>query len=114
MLCLWGCQGKTNKDEKDLKDPIQYAAVTVDSSEANKYHDTVESFLNATLLRGGFNGGILIAKSGTVVYEKYVGYKDLRSKDSLTAHTPMQIASTSKTFTAAAILKLAQEGKLSL
>lgn len=90
------------------------SVAAMSKKEKEKYHDAVESFLNASLLKAGFNGGILVAKNGEVVYERYVGYKDMATKDSLTAETPLQIASTSKTFTAAAILKLVQEGRLKL
>jgi CubicO group peptidase (beta-lactamase class C family) len=55
-----------------------------------------------------------VAKNGVVVYEKYVGYKNIRTKDTLTPLTPLQIASTSKTLTSAAVLQLIQQGKLDL
>jgi CubicO group peptidase (beta-lactamase class C family) len=87
----------------------------LDSAEVIKYHNAVEAYLNSGFLKWGrFNGSILIAKKGTVVYEKYVGYKDLKTKEPITSSTPLQIASTSKPFTGMAILKLVQEGKLSL
>lgn len=57
---------------------------------------------------------MLIAKNGAVLYEKYIGLVDLRKKDSITAATTFHIASTSKTFTAMAILRMVQENKLSL
>jgi CubicO group peptidase (beta-lactamase class C family) len=70
--------------------------------------------MDTALIDKGFNGGILIAKNGAVIYEKYVGRIDLRKTDSLTDSTALHIASTSKTFTAAAILRMTEEGKLSL
>ena len=79
-----------------------------------RYHALVEGFLEANLLRGSFNGSILIAKEGVPVYEEYIGYKNFKTKDTITAETPLQIASTSKPFTAAAVLRLVQEGKLGL
>jgi CubicO group peptidase (beta-lactamase class C family) len=83
-------------------------------SEQKKYHTLVENFLQANLLKGSFNGSILVAKEGVPVYEEYIGYKNIKTKDTLTAETPMQISSTSKPFTAAAILRLVQEGKMNL
>jgi CubicO group peptidase (beta-lactamase class C family) len=65
-------------------------------------------------LNRGFNGQILIAKNGTVIYEKTVGFADMRTKDSLNSNTPMHIASISKTFTGMAVLHLMEQGKLSL
>ena len=57
---------------------------------------------------------MLIAKNGTVVFEKTVGFADMRTKDSLSENTPMHIASVSKTFTSMAVLHLMEEGKLKL
>jgi CubicO group peptidase (beta-lactamase class C family) len=118
LLTIWSCQSKSETPEKKRVDTKQYAAnvnPVLDPAEAKKYHDLVESYLNKSLLRWNrFNGSILVAKNGVVVYEKYVGYRDRRAKDSLTQNTPLQIASTGKTFTGAAILKLVQEGKIGL
>ena len=118
FLGLWSCQLKSESSGKKRIDANQYAANTnpvLDPIEAKKYHDLVENYLNTSLLRWKhFNGGILVAKDGVIVYEKYVGYRDRRAKDSLTANTPLQIASTGKTFTGAAILKLVQERKINL
>lgn len=87
---------------------------TLSSEEKEHYNHLVDSFLNRTLLRTSFNGSILVAKEGTIVYEKYIGYKNLGIKDTITAETPFQIASTSKTLTSAGVLKLIEEGRLSL
>lgn len=89
---------------------------TLSEAERKKYHDKAEDILERSLLRGSFNGGILLAKNGEIVYENYVGLEDprVKSSDSITAETPFQIASTGKTMTAAAVLKLVEEGKINL
>lgn len=115
FVCLTGCKSQKDKLHTTLKDSMQVAAMaSLSNLEKKKYHDAIENYLNHSLLRTGFSGSILVAKNGTIVYEKYVGYKDVSTRDSLTQETPLQIASTSKTFTAVAILKLVQEGKLQL
>lgn len=102
-----------------LKSEMGATALTVTKlpeADRKKYHDSAEKILQRNLLRGSFNGAILLAKNGEIVYEKYVGLKDPRVKngDSLTAETPFQIASTGKTMTGAAVLKLVEEGRLNL
>ncbi len=82
--------------------------------EFRHYYRTLRDFFDSSLLDGGFNGGILIAKGGAVIYEKYEGSIDWRKKDTLTSSTSLQIASTSKTFTAVAVLRMVQENKLLL
>ncbi len=99
------------------EDSLQYYPPTPEAlskDEFRNYFRQLSSFFDTTLLDKGFNGGILIAKNGSVIYEKYAGYANLRSKDSVTANTSMHIASTTKTFTGIAILRLIQEQKLSL
>jgi CubicO group peptidase (beta-lactamase class C family) len=75
----------------------------------------ISGFIDSNLLNRGFNGGILFAKNGQVIYERYIGKVDLR-EDSLMidSSTALHVASTSKPLTAVAILRLAQENKLSL
>jgi CubicO group peptidase (beta-lactamase class C family) len=83
-------------------------------AEFNLLHNEVKDFYENKLLRSGFNGGILVAKNGEVIFEDYHGYYNLRKKDSLTKHSAFHLASVSKTFTAMATLKLVEMGKLSL
>lgn len=61
-----------------------------------------------------FNGCVLVAKDGKPIYQGAFGYGNFTTKDTLTTQSSFQLASTSKTFTSAAILKMAQEGLLSL
>lgn len=82
--------------------------------EKERYTALATHYFDSAFRNTSFNGSILVAKNGVVVYEKYMGYKNLRLKDTLTPDAPLQIASTSKTLTSAAVLQLVQQGKLSL
>ncbi|HYJ62642.1 MAG TPA: serine hydrolase domain-containing protein [Parafilimonas sp.] len=77
------------------------------------YSSAVEEFYNQHLEKG-FNGAILVAKNGQILFEQYKGYANFITKDPITEHTPFHLASISKTFTGMAVLKLWEEGKLSL
>lgn len=107
--CQWG------KSEKNIQ-PVTYNAAPpeLNPDERKMLYEVADDYLKKSLLRGNFNGSILIAKNGVPFYEKYIGFKDIRTKDSLTAETALQIASTSKPFTAAAVLRLVEQGKLNL
>jgi CubicO group peptidase (beta-lactamase class C family) len=116
-ISLWSCQSAAdNSNKKSKKDTALSIAKppSLDPAEYKKYNDLVSDFVEKNLSARYFNGGILVAKNGVPVYERYTGFSNLRTKDSMTAETPVQIASTGKTLTAAAILKLIQEGKLGL
>jgi CubicO group peptidase (beta-lactamase class C family) len=87
---------------------------TLNPGEFKVYSNTARHFFDS-LFSHGFNGGLLVAYNGTIVYERYSGFKDpRRHKDSVNAHTAFHLASVSKTFTAMAILKLWEEGKLDI
>ena len=113
---LAGCRGnstsKSNPDDSLTLGNINPAAI--DSQTYNRYYPVLDHFFDSLLIKRGFNGGILVAKNGQILYEKYVGYRDLKIKDSLTDTTSFHLASTSKPFTAMALLRLIQDGRLSL
>jgi CubicO group peptidase (beta-lactamase class C family) len=87
---------------------------TLHPEEFRVYSSASRRFFDS-LFAHGFNGGLVVAHNGVVVYEKYSGFKDPRKrKDTVNAHTPFHLASVSKTFTAMAVLKLWEEGKLDI
>lgn len=100
--------------KEDSTRKISLSTGKLSAKEYLYYHDLVQQHFESQLLRRGFNGGILVAKNGVIVYEDYQGFRDLRVKDSLTSETPLHIASASKTFTGMAIMQLVQQGKINL
>lgn len=76
--------------------------------------ENIRNYTNQLGQQYGFNGSILVAKNGKILFEEHIGRKDLRLKDPIESTSTYQLASVSKQFTAAAILLLYQEGKLGL
>jgi CubicO group peptidase (beta-lactamase class C family) len=74
----------------------------------------LDSFFARRHKLSGFNGNVIVLKGGRVLYKGCFGYCNYATKDTLDAQTAFQIASSSKPFTATAILRLIDEGKLSL
>jgi len=118
LAFIYGCnEAASNGETVHPEDSLQYYPPTpsqIDKQEFRQYHRVLTAFFDSMLIRRGFNGSILVAKNGSIIYERYAGYTDLRTKDSLTPVTPLHIASTGKPFTAMAMLRLVQENKLSL
>ncbi|MEO5647702.1 MAG: serine hydrolase domain-containing protein [Chitinophagaceae bacterium] len=83
-------------------------------ADFQRYKLAVQAFYDTVLVPKGFNGAILVAKNGEVIFEKYLGYGNFSTKDSLDEHSSFHLASVSKTFTAMTILRLAEKSKLSL
>lgn len=69
----------------------------------------------AMLKRNAIPGAaIALVRNGQIVFSKAYGYADRESGRRMTADMPMRVQSISKSVTAWAILKLAEEGKLNL
>jgi CubicO group peptidase (beta-lactamase class C family) len=116
VLAIIACNSSGN-DKTTVDDSLNYYPPTpkkLGKEEFRNYYRQLSAFFDTTLFKGGFSGGVLIAKDGDVIFERYLGTSDLRKKDSMDAATPLHIASTTKTFTATAILRMVQEKKLSL
>ncbi|HVK96603.1 MAG TPA: serine hydrolase domain-containing protein, partial [Flavisolibacter sp.] len=61
------------------------------------------------ILPPNFNGSIIVSQNDSIIIERYVSFKD-----KVEPGTAFDIASIAKTFTGAAVLKLIEEGKISL
>src|SRR5678810_1293124 len=114
---ITSCNSGTSKSKPVSVDTTGYIAPDpgkIPEDDFNRYYAEIKDFYENKLLRTGFNGGILVAKKGEVIFEDYHGFYDLAKKDSLNKHSAFHIASVSKTFTGMATLKLAQMGKLNI
>ncbi|WP_167346144.1 serine hydrolase [Pedobacter ginsenosidimutans] len=74
----------------------------------------IDSLMSIAHQRGIFNGNILVANHGKVIYEKSFGFADAEKKIPLKKEMRFDIGSISKEFNGAAIMLLAEHGKLSL
>ncbi|MCO5231748.1 MAG: serine hydrolase [Chitinophagales bacterium] len=75
---------------------------------------SIDKYYTSLNQSGKFNGNILIAYKGETIYKKSLGYAIKSTGERLTQESSFQLASTSKPFTAAAILILFERGKLNL
>lgn len=82
--------------------------------EKNKYINSIEPFYDKLLKKTGFNGAILIAKNGEIVFEDYRGYVNMKTKEPITQESSFHLASISKTFTGMTVLRLLEQGRLNL
>jgi CubicO group peptidase (beta-lactamase class C family) len=62
--------------------------------------------------RGVFNGTVLYAENGSILYKGAFGYSDFRKRDTMQVNDAFQLASVSKMFTAYAIMVLKEKGLL--
>lgn len=57
---------------------------------------------------------VLVAKDGSIIFDKGYGFAQVKERVPMTTDRRSRIGSVTKVFTAAAILKLAEQGKLSI
>ncbi|RDC57215.1 class A beta-lactamase-related serine hydrolase [Pedobacter chinensis] len=74
----------------------------------------LDTLVNGFYNRQQFSGSILVARKGTVLLHKAVGYRNVEQKLWNDTNTVHQIASITKTFTAQLVLKLHEKGKLNI
>lgn len=118
ILFLFSCGGPGGK-EKAGKTPLLkrtpgIAFTPIDPIYQKRLADSCRVWYDTFLMARNFNGGMLVSKNGTVVFEAYNGTAHLPGTDTINAATPMHVASVSKTFTAVAVLQLVQEGRIRL
>ena len=119
LFLTTGCSSKKNNPkngkEQDKNQTYIIPPASVLAVEERQRIQVQSEMFFASLLDGsGFNGGMIVAKGGNIVFEKYKGFINIDGKDSIIASTSLHIASVSKTFTAMAVLKLQEQGKLNI
>ncbi len=72
----------------------------------------LDSLFSALHKRDAFNGNVLIADKGKVVFQKSYGLANEETKQKLNLETKFELASVSKQFTAMGIVLLEKAGKL--
>lgn len=72
----------------------------------------IDKLLDSLFLLKKFNGNILIAEKGEIIYKRSYGLSNEITKEKLTQKSIFELASCSKQFTAMGILILKEKGKL--
>ncbi len=74
----------------------------------------IDEFMKRLHSRSAFNGNVLIAKKGKIIYRNSFGWADYLHRDSLAIDSQFELASVSKPLTATAVLMLVEQGKITL
>ena len=94
---------------------LLFISVSAQAQLSQETKDAIDKLANDTLARTGVpSASVAIVKDGQVVYVKAYGDSRLEPKTPATPDMRYSIGSISKQFTAAAILLLQEQGKLSL
>ena len=72
----------------------------------------IAGLMSALHERGQFNGEVIVAQNGQVIYRNALGEANFETGVELTPDTPCDIGSVTKQFTAMAIMRLKERGQL--
>jgi len=98
---------------ENLPEVNQKLFIDLDSIEIAGTIATLDKKFTRLQKKSGFNGTVLYAEKGKVIFKKAYGWRNARYKrDSLQTTDAFQLASVSKMFTAYAIMILKNNGKL--
>lgn len=126
LLVFGSCKQEKKPAFADMKDaalpkdvlpqmkPLTNESPKLTAAYRNATKNAIDTFYNKNWPNNSMNGGLLVAKNGQVIYEKYEGFANFRDKTPITSTTPIHIASVSKVLTATAILKLANANRIGL
>lgn len=94
--------------------PLAALLICLSSLAAQGKVRSIDELMTAYHGFGQFNGAVLVAEKGTVLYEKGFGFADMEWKIPNGPDIRFRIGSITKSFTAFLVLQLAEEGKLRL
>ena len=115
LLLLTSCSpGKSDK-KTAAADPLK----PFDPSGLMKYDPKngdkkIAEFMDHLHRVSGFNGNVLVAKKGKILYEGTFGWANHLTRDSLKINSQFELASVTKTMTGTAIMQLWERGKIKL
>lgn len=107
--CVSSAEKRVRAERKQHeKDSI---ALVYDTANADK---RIDVFMQRLHSRSGFNGNVLVAKHGKIIYQNTFGWADYLMRDSLKISSQFELASVSKPLTATGVLMLIEAGKIKL
>lgn len=121
ILALLFCMASCNNIPGHFftgKNPIERKndslASLFDPEVAQQKAVKLDTFFKSLQKNTGFNGTVLVAQYGKIIYKQAFGLANKFTNDKLSTRTSFQLASVSKQFTAVSILQLVEKGKIKL
>ncbi|MFD2866891.1 serine hydrolase domain-containing protein [Mucilaginibacter antarcticus] len=117
LLVLTSCSSDPKKaggllDDEEKRKPLDTTALL--AYNPKKADRRIDDFIKNLHKTRGFNGNILVAKNGKIIYQNALGWADYLHRDSLKINSRFEMASVTKTMTGTAIMMLIEQGKIKL
>lgn len=102
------------KDSMMLTIPFEVNFKNLDLTYKDEKSCWIDKFYTKNFASSTFSGSFLVAKNGTILYEKYSGFANSKTKSKINENAALHVASVSKVMTAAAVMRLAADNKIDL
>lgn len=120
FLHLFACQYSANKKvnqnpQTTTKEQSILPEIKKPSKKfIRKKKSAINTFYEKYMNPKQFSGQFLVAKNGYVIYYRSNGFSNYKTKEKITASTPLHVASLSKVATSLAVLRLVSQKKILL
>ncbi len=94
--------------------PSPAGRAAVEQPAAAPALERLDAYVQGVAAAGQFSGVVLVARDGTVVFERAYGLRDEKREDELRVDTRFDLASAGKMFAATAVLQQIAAGRLTL
>ncbi len=108
---LFSCNNGNIKESKYGKG-FQKTDSTIITKWDNKISPEIDEWFKKLCTETRFNGNVLVAKNGHIIYQNFYGYANYQRKDTLSLNNCFQTGSLSKPFTAMAVMILMERGQI--
>ncbi|MCH8622540.1 serine hydrolase domain-containing protein [Undibacterium sp. TS12] len=103
-----------NQGDADKANSAQAAASQTGNEAASTCAKNIDSYLARYLKPANAGAAVIVTRKGDILLRKAYGMADTSQHLALQADMPLRVGSVTKQFTAAAIMLLAEEGKLAV
>lgn len=119
LIAALSCSGEQTVQAENTKTEVKKDSLAVEFPELKdsireSLRDTLYTLFRELTPSREFNGMILVAKNGKIIYERYLGTANEKSGMKISKETPMHVASISKVITAITVLRLVDQKKIKL
>ncbi len=120
-ICTLSISCENNKAKTDnapkkveVVDSFAHKFPSISDSTTKELRDSLYALFKTVVPFENFNGMVLVAKNGKIVYERYLGKANEKTGLNISKETPIHVASISKVITAVTVLRLVDQKLIEL
>jgi len=114
LLIMFLSCGNSGTEIRSFTRPAKAEVTTITSKEQKVIALKLDNLFSEMNRQNMFNGSVIVAKAGKIIFQKSIGYSDKPRQQLLSDTSMFQLASVSKVITATAVLLLHERHQLNI